>query len=153
MKDIDRDMHLASAGNEEELKYLVHHPSPRVIERILLNSNLTEDLVLVIAGGRNIDAAIIETIYINKRWMKSYRIMLALCKNPKTPQKITLSLIKSLRIFDLADLTRNQQVPVNVRMKVEDHINEKILTMPLGIKITLAKRASSNILMIHFHGW
>ncbi len=147
MKDIDRDMQLASAGNEEELKYLVYHPSSKVISRLLLNGNLTEDLALIIANRRNIDAEILESIYINKRWRESYRIMLALCKNPKTQQKNSLSLIKSLRIFDLADLTRNQQVPINVRMKAEAHINEKILSLPLGVKITLAKRASSNILM------
>jgi hypothetical protein len=70
-----------------------------------------------------------------------------LCRNPKTPQKITLSLLKKLRIFDLADLTRNPQVPVNVRMKAEASINEKVLILPIGIKRTLAKRASSNVLI------
>jgi hypothetical protein len=147
MKDLSRDIQLASTGSEEELQYLVHHPSSKVIERLLLNPHLTEALVLVIAGRKNIETGILESIYQDKRWRDSYRILLALCKNPKTPQKITLSLLKSLRIFDLADLTRNQQIPINIRMKAEAHIIEKILTMPLGIKITLARRASSNILM------
>lgn len=147
MKDIDRDMQLASAGSEEELQYLVHHPSSKVIERLLLNPHLTEALVLIVAGRKNVESEILESLYHDKRWRDSYRILLSLCKNPKTPQKITLSLLKSLRIFDLADLTRNQQIPVNVRMKAEAHITEKILTMPLGIKITLARRVGGNILM------
>jgi hypothetical protein len=73
--------------------------------------------------------------------------MLALCKNPRTPQKISLPLIKTLRTFDLSDLTRNKQVPISIRTKAEAHIREKVLTMPLGIKISLARRASTNILL------
>jgi hypothetical protein len=147
MKDIDKDMHLALTGSKEELQSLVYHPSSRVISKILLNSNLSEALALLIANRKNIESEILESLFLDKRWKESYRIALALCKNQKTPQSISLSLLKTLRIFDLADLTRNQQISVNVRMRAESIINEKILSMPLGIKMTLAKRASSNILM------
>ncbi len=125
----------------------MYHPSQRVLANLIYNSNLTEDLAVILAGRRNISTEILESLYLDKRWKESYRIALALCKNQKTPQAISLSLLKTLRIFDLADLTRNQQISVNVRMRAESIINEKILSMPLGIKKTLAKRASSNILM------
>jgi hypothetical protein len=147
MGDIERDLQVASQGSDEELRSLAYHPSSRVLEALLLNSNITEDSALIIAGRRNVSTQILEAISTDIRWKDSYRIVRAICKNPKTPQKISLSLLKSLRIFDLADLTRNQQVPVNIRLKAENTINEKILTLPLGIKITLAKKASSNVLM------
>ena len=147
MKDFEKEINLAYTANKEELKLLVYHPSQRVLANLIYNSNLTEDLAVILAGRRNISTEILESLYLDKRWKESYRIALALCKNQKTPQAISLSLLKSLRIFDLADLTRNQQIPVNVRMRAEFIINEKILSMPLGIKMTLAKRASSNILM------
>jgi hypothetical protein len=147
MKDIDKAMQLASTAGEEELKLLAYHPSSKVILKLLLNSNLTEDVALIIASRKNISSEILEHLYNDLRWRECYRIMHALCKNPKTPHKISLSLIKYLRIFDLADLTRNQHIPINVRMKAEGKINEKILSLPLGIKKTLAKRANSNVLM------
>ncbi len=147
MKDIDKVIQLASTASEEELKTLVHHHSSKVILKLIHNNNLTEDLALIVANRKNINPEILEYLSNDVRWKESYRIMLAVCKNPKTPQKISLSLIKSLRIFDTADLTRNQHVPINVRMRAEANISEKILSMPLGIKITLARRASSNILM------
>jgi hypothetical protein len=147
MKDIDKAIQLASTGSEEELKLLVYHPSPKVISKAILNNNLTDNLALIVAKRKNITSEILESLYNDIRWRENYRITLALCKNSKTPQKISLSLIKSLRILDLADLTRNQHVSINVRMKAEAIINEKILSIPLGIKITLAKRASSNVLM------
>jgi hypothetical protein len=126
---------------------LVHHPSPQVISRLLLNSNLTEDHVRVLARRRNLTREIIESIYYDRRWKDSYPVMMALCKNPKTPQNISLSILKSLRIFDMADLTRNQQIPVAVRIRAEMDILERILTLPLGIKITLARRAGSAVLV------
>lgn len=147
MKDPKEEILAASRGSAEELSMLVHHPSPQVISRLLLNSNLREDHVRVLARRRNLTREIIESIYYDRRWKDSYPIMMALCKNPKTPQNISLSILKSLRIFDMADLTRNRQIPVAVRVRAEMDILDKILTLPLGIKITLAKKAGSAILV------
>jgi len=147
MKDMSEEILAASRGSGEELGMLVHHPSPQVISRLLLNSNLTEDQVRVLARRRNLTREIIESIYYDRRWKDSYPVMMALCKNPKTPQNISLSILKSLRIFDMADLTRNQQIPVAVRIRAEMDILERILTLPLGIKITLARRAGSAVLV------
>jgi hypothetical protein len=147
MKDIDRDRELASFGSEEDLRVLAYHPSDDVLSNLITNKDLTADIALIIANRKNISPEILESLSHNIRWKSSYRIMLALCKNPKTPQKISLSLIKSLKIFDIADLTRNQFIPISVKMKAEGAIIEKILSIPLGIKITLAKRAGSSVLM------
>jgi hypothetical protein len=147
MSDMERASMVASAGREEELRPLAYHPSPRVLLKVLSNKNVSEDLVLIIAGRRNITREVLESVYDDIRWRDSYPVMLALCKNPKTPQKISLSLLKALRIFDQAELTRNQQVPVNVRRRAESAISEKMLSMPLGIKMSLARKASCNVIM------
>jgi len=147
MKDVDRDIELASSGSEEDLRVLAHHPSDDVLSTLITNKNLTEDIALIIANRKNISPEILESLFNDIRWKSSYRITLALCKNPRTPQKISLTLIKSLKIFDIADLTRNKFVPISVKMKADAAIFEKIPSLPLGIKITLAKRAGSGVLM------
>ena len=147
MKNLEKDIQRASTANEEELESLVHHPSLRVIARLIYNKNLTEDLALILAGRKNISPDILEALSINARWKNSYKIKLALCKNPKTPQRLSLALIKSLKIFDLADMTKNKVIPINLRMRIEADISERTPAIPLGIKITLAKRASSSVLM------
>jgi len=146
MKDVDKDIELASSGSEEELRLLAHHSSSEVLLALLSNKNLTEDIALIVANRKNIDTEILEFLFNDIRWKGCYKVSLALCKNPKTPQKISISLIKSLRIFDIADLTRNQFIPVSVKMKAESEIIEKIPSIPLGIKITLAKRTSGDVL-------
>jgi hypothetical protein len=147
MNPSDEELKKALTADEEGLRSLVYHLSPEVISRILLNHNLTEDLALIIANRRNVRPQILESLYQNRKWRESYHVVLALCRNSKTPQKISSSLMKTLRIFDLSDLTRNKLVPIAVRTKAEALIKEKVLTMPLGIKIALAKRASSNVLL------
>jgi hypothetical protein len=147
MKDLEQDLQSAFIANQEELKLLAYHPSSKVLSNMLLNRNITEDIVVIIAGRRNISSEILESLSTDLRWKDAYRIVSALCRNPKTPQKVSLSLLKRLRIFDLADLTRNPQIPVNVRMKAEASINEKVLVLPIGIKKTLAKKASGKVLI------
>jgi hypothetical protein len=147
MSDMERAIMEASTGSDEELRPLAYHPSSKVLLKVLSNRNVSEDVVLTITGRRNITSDILESVYGDIRWRDSYRVMVALCKNPKTPQKISLSLLKSLRIFDQAKLTRNQHVPINVRMRAEAAIGEKMLSMPLGIKMSLARKASSNVII------
>jgi hypothetical protein len=147
MKDLEQDLQSAFIADREELKLLAYHPSSRILSNMLLNRNITEDIVLIIAGRRNISSEILEALSTDLRWKDAYRIVSALSRNPKTPQKVSLSLLKKLRIFDLADLTRNPQIPVNVRMKAEESINEKVLILPIGIKKTLAKRSSGKVLI------
>ncbi len=147
MKAIEAVLLQAGTASAEELKALALHPSSKVVSKVLSNANLTEELAVIIAQRRNVSPDIFESLYDDIRWKNHYPVMLALCKNPETPLKIVMTLLKSLRIFDLADLTRNRRIPINVRAKAEGCINEKILSLPLGIKITLAKRASSAVLV------
>jgi len=147
MKDLEQDIHRASTACEEELESLVYHPSYKVISKLIHNKNLTEDLAIIIAGRRNVSSEVLETLSRDARWKNSYKVRLALCKNSKTPQRITLALIKSLKIFDLADLTRNPAVSITLRLRIEANIGERLPAIPLGIKITLAKRVNSNVLI------
>lgn len=147
MAELDDNIRQAVAASAEELKNLVYHASQKVIEKILRNENLTEELALIIAERKNVTPAILEHLSKDIRWKNSYHVKLALCKNPRTPQRISLQLLKNIRIFDLADLTKNYFVPPNLRIVSEAKVIERIPALPLGIKITLAKRANNNVIL------
>lgn len=147
MKYTEEIPELTSITDIGELKKLVYNPSSNIISKIIDNKHITDELILIIASRKNVDSKILEAIYNDTRWKDNYKILHALCRNPKTPQKISISILKSLKILDLADITRNNQIPINVRLKAELYINEKIMTLPLGVKISLARKASSNVLI------
>jgi hypothetical protein len=138
--------HAATAG-EDGIKLFVHDPSPRVLRSLLLNSLLHEDDVLIIANRKNVSAEILEIIARDKRWAASYPVKLALVRNPRSPLSVSLSLARFLRIFDLEEITRNPLVPIVLRHKIAAMIIERVPTMPLGNKKTLARKAAGSVLV------
>lgn len=143
----DKRIELATVANEEEIAQYVHDPSPKVIRALLGNRHLTEEEVLIIANRKNIPSDVLEAIARDKRWAESYPVRLALARNPKSPLSISLSIARYLRLFDLEEITRSHFIPLTFRHKVETIIIERIATMPLGNKKTLAKKAAGNVLL------
>ncbi len=137
----------AAAGGKEELQHFLHDPSPRVLRSLLANRNLDEDDVLIIVNRKNLPGDILEFIARDKRWTESYPVRLALARNPRSPLSVTLSIARFLRIFDLEEITRSHFIPLVFRHKVEAMIVERIPTMPLGNKKTLAKKAAGAVLL------
>lgn len=140
-------MELAAAANEEELDQFLHDPSARVIRKLLGNRNLREEDAVIIAKRKNLPADILEAIAKDHRWSESYPIRLALARNPRTPLSVSLTVARYLRLFDLEEITRSHLIPLTFRHKVEAIIIERIPTMQLGNKKTLAKKAAGNVLL------
>jgi hypothetical protein len=137
---------LTAAG--EGLWRLIRGPHPDVQANAVLNRNLTEDMAVYIAKRRNVSPETAGFLAGDVRFRDSYALRNALCRNPRTPQRITFALLKFLRIFDLADISRDQQIAVAVRRKIEFMLAEKIPPMPSGVKIALAKRANAATLLL-----
>jgi len=136
----------AAIVGKEDIDSFLHDPSPRVLKALLTNCLLTEEHALVIANRRNLSGDVLEAIAKDRRWAGSYPLKLAIAKNPKTPLFVSLSLARHLRLFDLADITRDHFLPIPYRKKIEAMIIERVPSMPLGIKKTLARRAAGNVL-------
>lgn len=137
----------AAAATADEIETFLHDPSPRVIKALLENKGLSEEDVLVITTRKNLPGDILEAVAKERRWADSYPIKLALAKNPKTPLFTALSIVRYLRLFDQADVLRSPALPLIFRQKVEAILIEKVPTMALGVKKTIAKIASGNVLL------
>jgi len=143
----DKRIELALLGEADKIAQYVYDPSTKVIRALLGNRHLTEEDVLIIANRKNVPADILETIAKDKRWAESYPVRLALARNPKSPLSVSLSIARYLRLFDLEEIARCHFIPSSFRRKVEMMIIERIPTLPLGNKKTLAKKASGNVLL------
>ncbi len=147
MISFDDKIQRAQSAQGDELWTLVRDPNPHITLNVTLNRHLVEDMALCIAKRRNAPAEALGFLAGDVRFRDSRKLKLALCRNPKTPQRVTFSLLKFLRVFELGDLTRDQNVPVTVRQKIELMLSEKITAMPAGMKAALAKRSSTNIVL------
>ncbi|HUJ17876.1 MAG TPA: hypothetical protein VL197_07765 [Nitrospirota bacterium] len=137
----------ASAAGADEVRLYIHDPSPRVVRSLLQGRNVTEEDVLIVAGRKNLPSDVLEMIAKDRRWSESYPVKLALARNPRSPLTVSLSIARFLRVFDLEELTRSPHVPSVFRHKVESMLTERIPTMPLGNKKTLAKKAAGAVLL------
>ncbi len=137
----------AMSASVEEIAGYLHDPSPLVIRALLGNRLLSEEDVLIILKRNNLPSDILETIFKDKRWSDGYPVQLALARNPRSPLFVSLSIARNLRLFDLEEITRSHSIPLVFRHKVEMIINERVPTMPLGNKKTLAKRAAGGVLL------
>jgi hypothetical protein len=138
---------LATTAGEEEIATYLHDPSPKIIRALLQNRHLSEEDVTIIAKRKNLPSDILETIFKDNRWAESYPVRLALARNPRSPLSVSLTIARYLRIFDLEEITRSHFIPLVFRHKVEMIINERLPTMPLGNKKTLAKKATGGVLL------
>ncbi len=147
MTSLEQRLERALTAQDEELWSLVRDPHPQVILNVTLNRSLNEEMAVFLAKAKNTPAEALGFLAGDVRFKEIYKLKLALCRNPRTPQRVSFSLLKFLRIFDLGDLTRDQTVPVILRQKIELMLKEKIPALPAGVNIALAKRSNSTIVM------
>lgn len=147
MSSVRDKIKAAMTAEGDELWQAIKTQHPEALENASLNRHVTEDMALFIAKNKNTEAETLGFLAGDVRFKDVYRIKLAIAKNPKCPQRVALSLIKYLRIFDLADITRDKRIPSMFRQKVELVISEKMPTLPSGVKVALAKRACVDLVL------
>jgi hypothetical protein len=147
VRPVEERINDAMTAGSEELWGAVKDPHPEVIVNAVYNRHFTEDMAIFLTKKKNVSAEVLSLLATDRRFKDSYKLKLLLCRNPKTPQRVVVSLLKFLRIFDLSDITKDRHVHINIRQKIELIISEKLKSMPSGIKIALARRANSTILL------
>ena len=146
MRTEERARHAAEAGADELWNY-IRDPHPSVLLASLANRNLNDEMASSLARSAHATPEVLGALSSDARFRHNYPLKVTLCKNPRTPQKIAYSLLKFLKVFDLADISRSPRIPVAVRQRVEFLLGERIASMPSGVKSALAKRASIAIVL------
>jgi len=77
---------------------------------------------------------------------EGYKLKLALVNNPKTPRRVALGMLKHLRLQDIAYVTQNRVLPTELRQAAEGALGEKLPSIPLGVRVTLARQVSEEVL-------
>ncbi len=126
---------------------MIRDPHPEVLTNALYNPHFSEEMAVSVAKRRNVPSEVLGMLADDRRFRDNYQLKVALSRNPKTPVRAILSLLKYIHILDLSDITRDRNVPVNVRQRVEVMITDRLKGMPSGIMKSLSRRASSSIIL------
>ncbi len=115
----------ALLGNREERGILVRDSNRLVAVSVLSSPKITESEIDAISQMRNVHQDVLRIIGANREWLKKYKIVKNLVRNPKTPLAISLSLINRLTKQDLKFLVNDKSVPDVLRRTAKRLIVKK----------------------------
>src|SRR5690349_14060455 len=139
------DRERARSASAEELAALVHHPESEVLLGILENPALDETQVCLLLERKNLPGEILEEVARRKPLLKSYRVKRALAFHPRTPRLVSLRLLRDLYLMDLVQIAILPGVSAELKRNAEDQLLARLPQLPLGQKITLARRGPARV--------
>jgi hypothetical protein len=144
-KAVGPDTQRALTASGEELAALLHDDSRDVLLALLDNPTLAETDVCTLLTRKSLPAEVIEEICKRREWLKSYAVKKALACHPHTPRLVTLRLLRELYLMDLVQIALLPGVSAELKRNAEDQLTSRLPQLPLGQKITLARRGPSRV--------
>ena len=141
--DSDRKQALTATG--DELATLVHHHATDVLLALLDNPALDESQLCLLLDRKDLPGEVLEEVGNRKALLKNYRVKRALAFHPHTPRLINLRLIRELYLMDLAQLALTVGALPELKRIAEDQLLARLAQLPLGQKITLARRGPARV--------
>jgi hypothetical protein len=145
MSDAARDRDRALSATGEELTVLMHHPSADVLLALLDNPALDETQVCLLLNRKDLPGEILEEVARRKALLKDYRVKRSLAFHPRAPRLISLRLLKDLYLMDLVQVALLPGVSAELKRNAEDQLLARMPQIPLGQKITLARRGPARV--------
>jgi hypothetical protein len=116
---------LGFIGGKEERALLIRDTA-RLVQNAVLNSpKLTDAEAESFAGSKNLQENVFREIARQRRFLKLYPVVRNLANNPRCPLDISLTLVKTLHVYDLKSLRHNKNVPDTIRKVAAKLYTEK----------------------------
>jgi hypothetical protein len=138
--ELEREAERARDASGDELDGLIFHPAPAVLAALLDNPALDETKLTLLLSRKDLPSEILEEIGRRKTILKSYAVKKGLLLHPRTPRLVGLRLLKELYLMDLVQFALSPAVPAELKRYAEEQIVTRLPRLPLGQKITLARR-------------
>ncbi len=106
----------AVKGSREMRSILIRDPNKMISAAVLSSPKLTENEVEAFARMASLSDEVLRIIGNNRQWTKSYKVVLGLTKNPKTPLAMALNFMGRLNSADLKQLSVDRNVPEGLRI-------------------------------------
>ena len=135
----------ARSASAEEIKVLVHDASEATLLALLENPNFEEPTLIQLLERLDLTSKLLSAVADAGKWTSSERVRLRLARHPHTPRRITLALLRQLFLFDLVSVSLQPSAPADIRRAAEGIILTRIPHLPVGEKLTLARRGPSRI--------
>ncbi len=139
------DLPKLQTATGDELVRLIHEVPPNQLLPILENPALDETSLALLLHRKDLPADFLAEVLKRRHFLKKYLVRKLLAFHPRTPRTDTLRLIRELYLMDLIQFAISPGVLPELKRKAEDQVIAKMAQLPLGQKITLARRSPARI--------
>jgi hypothetical protein len=113
--NVGQRIKLGFIGGKEERALLIRDTARLVQNAVLSSPKLTDAEAESFAASKNLQENVFREIARQRRFLKLYPVVRNLANNPRCPLDISLTLVKTLHVFDLKSLRHNKNVPDTIR--------------------------------------
>jgi len=142
---VEQEVERARVASGDDLKGFIYHPAPAVLLALLDNPALDETKLTLLLARKDLPGEVLEEIGTRKTLLKSYAVKKALLFHPRTPRLVGLRLLKDLYLMDLVQFALSPASAAELKRYAEEQVAARLPQMPLGQKITLARRGPGRV--------
>jgi hypothetical protein len=123
--NVGQRIKLGFIGGKEERALLIRDTARLVQNAVLSSPKLTDAEAESFAASKNLQENVFREIARQRRFLKLYPVVRNLANNPRCPLDISLTLVKTLHVYDLKSLRHNKNVPDTIRKVAQKLYTEK----------------------------
>ena len=135
---------LRTASGEDFVRLIQETPAGELLPA-LENPSLDEETLGLLLQRKDLPAEFLQEVLLRRHFLKNYRIKKTLAFHPHTPRTDSFRLLRELYLMDLVQFAISPGVQPDMKIKAEEQVIAKLPQLPLGQKITLARRAPGRI--------
>lgn len=122
------------------MEALLRDQDPTVIRNLLANPRTVEEMVVKMASLRPTGEEVLHEIYVNQKWISRYSVRKALVFNPYTPPRAAHSLLPTLLMADLIEVTQSPVLLPALRSAAKRFIMHRMSEMSATEKEQFSQR-------------
>lgn len=138
-------LHWALTAGKNEIFQVITDPSMEVQLSALKNPLLDDNHLLALLKRRDLSEELLKAISKLPMVAENRELKVAIAHNPVTPNHVTLALLPHLHLFELVDICYLAGATPDQKGAAELAIIQRLSAIPLGNKITLARRGTSTV--------
>jgi hypothetical protein len=112
----------AMKGTREQRAILIRDPNKMICASVLSCPKVSTPEIESFARMQNVSEDVLRIIGSNRAWLKSYGVILALTKNPKTPLALSMGFLSKLQDRDVAKVSVDRNVPEALRISARKKV-------------------------------
>lgn len=127
------------------MKSLIHEADENVLLALLENTSFDETHATILLERLDLSATVLSAVAEKGKWTSTEGVRLRLARHPRTPKRIALAMVRQLYLLDLVRVSLLPSAPADIRRLAEEVILTRIPHIPVGEKLTLARRGPSRV--------